>query len=244
MTGEQRGADGCPYWGIKRGNGVKAIAKKKEAGMERVNEQTGQTNDEVQTKTKEGAMRKAMGLVVSLGVMLLSLIGPVKAWADTLTDTFQITITVNFLSIDLKDRAGAGYTTWAVGQVATSSTNLMDSNSGAAGDEGILVDNTSNEAVDLFCYATNTASWTLGSSVGSDQCVLKAKAFTGWQASPNPDMGSAVTVTSTSAPGEEVQDNLAASTDSYFYYSLQAPSVCTTGGENTFTVTVRVAAHS
>jgi hypothetical protein len=186
-------------------------------------------------------MKKCALALLILGLAFAFLGGAPKAFADVLTDTFQITVTVNFIAIDLKDYSGAAYTTWALGQVATGSTTTMTGDSGGSSEEGIHVDNTSNVAVDLASYATNTQSWTLAGSAGTDQCVLEAKGFAAFQADP-PNMTSAVVITSTSSPGEDVDTSISSGTDRYWYYRFTAPSEVTGGGSNTFTVTVEASA--
>ncbi|MEW5766709.1 MAG: hypothetical protein AB1797_03655 [bacterium] len=180
-------------------------------------------------------MRKFLILLLILGTVFIC--GLKRAEAAT-TDTFQITITVNYISINLLNQAGADYGTWAIGQVATSTASTMDSNNGGVGDEGIQVDNTSNVAIDIESYVSNTDGWTLGAAIGADQFTLAAKAFTAWQAGPTPNMTGAVSITQTAGPGADITTNLAANTDTYLYYTLTAPSSVTSGAQKTLTVTV------
>lgn len=180
-------------------------------------------------------MRKFLILLLILGTVFIC--GLKTAEAAT-TDTFQITITVKYISINLLNQAGADYGTWAIGMVAASTPSTMDSNAGGSGDEGILVDNTSNVAIDIKSYVNDPAGWTLGAAIGADQFTLEAKAFTAWQTGPTPNMTEAVQITQIASPGADITTNLAANTDTYLYYRLTAPSSVTSGAQKTLTVTV------
>jgi len=162
--------------------------------------------------------------------------------ADAQTDTFLITITVNYLSVDLLDWTEVtAYGTWAIGNVATSSVNLMTAdNGGSVLEQGIYVDNASNTAIDVGCYVTNTLGWTLAGAAGADTYVLEVKDFTDWETGLNPDFAAGVTVVAaTASPGTEFQNGLGATTETYIYFRLTAPSSdSSAGSQNTLTVTI------
>ncbi len=182
---------------------------------------------------------------ILVSLMILALLGLGfgrldNAYADVTESTFQITITVNFISIALLNRAGNPYGTWAIGQVAPNILSTMNAGGGGAGDQGIRINNTSNFAINLSCYATNTASWALANAAGNNACVLQAKGFGSWEPASGPDMSTGVvTITATAAPGNGVDSGVAANTDRYWYFRLHSPTEVTSGGQNTFTVTVR-----
>jgi hypothetical protein len=179
-----------------------------------------------------------------IGLLLAAIIAGGVGIAQAATSgTFQITITVSYIGITLKDRTGGAYGTWTIGSVTGSAVSTMDANTGGEGDEGVQVDNTSNVAIDLATYATNTASWTLDTSPAEDHCVLKATAEAAWQGSPYPDMSEAAIITSTGGAGDMIASNVSSGTEQYLYYSLMAPSSVTSGAANTFTVTVKATAH-
>ncbi len=148
-----------------------------------------------------------------------------------LTDTFTITITVNYIGINLRDNGDTtDYTTWAIGQVATSTASTMTQA------QGIKLVNTSNTTLFIRSYATNTLSWTLAAAIGADTYKLEAKSFDASQASP--DMTGAVDITATASQGNVIKSSLAAGTNQWIYYRLTAPSSVTSPNANAITVTV------
>jgi len=171
-------------------------------------------------------------LVVVLGGALLYK----TIWAAD-SDSFNITITVAYISIELKDHNDADYSTWAIGPVSGGAISTMDATT-----NGVKVSNESNVAIDLSSYASNTLGWTLGSSSGSDQYVLRVATFGSWQSS-GPDMSSAITILTTSDPGTTVESNVTAITHRYWYYELTAPTSVSSPNQNTITVTVKATAH-
>lgn len=183
-------------------------------------------------------MRKLFFLLFVFGLtaITLSCFSPVDAAAS---DTFQITITLENIDLSLLDKDNNAYGTWAVGTVALSSVSTMTADNGGSNEEGIHVDNSSTIGIDLECYsASNTHSWTLGATPSNNQCVLRGKSFNAWVANDPPDMSSAVTITKTGAPGDDLEVNIGAATDKYLYFDFTAPSGATTYTENTFTVTI------
>ncbi len=152
-----------------------------------------------------------------------------------LTDTFTITITVNYIGINLRNNGDtADYTTWAIGQVATSAASTMTQA------QGIKLVNTSNVALNVASFAANTLSWSLAAAIGADTYKLEAKSFDASQASP--DMTGAANILTTSSPGTNFKSNLAVSTNQWVYYRLTAPSSVTSPTANTITVTIEATA--
>lgn len=151
------------------------------------------------------------------------------------TDTFTITITINFIDINLRVYDDSGdYASWGIGQVVVSSANSMIE---AA---GIMIDNTSNVAVDIESWVGDSGSWTLAGAIGADTYTLAAKTFAAPQTAP--DMTGEVAITQTASPGADITTGLAATTDQWIYYTLTAPSSVTSGLQNTITVTIAATA--
>jgi len=175
-------------------------------------------------------MKKLLCTLLILG--MVSWLWVNTAQADT-TDTFNITVTCNFISINLKNYINSGdYTTWALGQKAENTPTTMTEI------EGILVDNTSNVSTDLSAWVSAQASgWTNESSAGADQYKLEMKCFDASQSSPNLSSGT-FTITSTGTPGNDIKTSLAATTDQWAYAKFTTPTSTTTGSEKTITVTI------
>jgi len=181
-------------------------------------------------------MKKLLSILLILG--MVSWLWVNTAQAGT-TDTFQITVTCNFLSINLRNTGDtADYTTWAIGQKAESTATTMIQA------DGIKVINTSNAATDLSAWvSTQAAAWTNQSAAGADQYKLEMKCFAATQASPDLSTG-AFTITTTSTPGDDIKTSLAATTDQWAYVKFTTPTSTTSGSEQTITVTILAATAS
>jgi hypothetical protein len=181
-------------------------------------------------------MKKLLCTLLILGIV--SLLGINTAQAAT-TDTFQITITCNFISINLRNTGDtADYTTWAVGQKAENTATTMIQA------DGIKVVNTANAATDLSAWvSTQAANWTNQSAAGTDQYKLEMKCFDATQATPDLSTGTA-TITSTSTPGEDIKAGLAATTNQWAYVKFTTPTSTTSGSQQTITVTILAATAS
>ncbi len=180
-------------------------------------------------------MLKRMWIFLVLFAMVFLSISH-KSYAQT-TDTFQITITVQYLAINLLNQGATNYTTWAIGSsIAPSSANSMAGNSGGVGDQGVQVDNTSNVQTKLQCrVSTEATNWTIGGSIGADTYKLEAEAFNAWQSSGFTwGTGHGIVVLTTSA--QDIWGTMAASTDQYVYFRLTAPSSTSTPNQQTITV--------
>ncbi|KJJ84760.1 secreted protein [Candidatus Omnitrophus magneticus] len=148
------------------------------------------------------------------------------------TGAFNITITVDYISIDLYNADGSSaFSGWNAGQVATSTVKTM------AGDEGIKVVNTSNKPVDITCYVNSGASWALGGSPYIDQFSLKAKSFDTAQAGVV-DMDSAVTITQIGGNGNVIADALPVDAARYIYYQFLAPTSTTNRNAQSIGITI------
>ena len=181
-------------------------------------------------------MKKLLSILLILG--MVSWLWVTTAYAAT-TDTFQITVTCNFLSINLRVYDDSGdYTTWAVGQKAENTATTMTEA------QGILVDNTSNASTDLSAWvSTQAAAWTNAASAGADQYKLEMKCFAATQTTPDLSTGTTV-ITSTGTPGEDIKTGLAATTDQFAYCKFTTPTSTTSGAQQTITVTILSATAS
>jgi hypothetical protein len=149
------------------------------------------------------------------------------------TDTFTITVTCNFIGINLRNNADAAdYTTWALGQLATGAS-AVDMTQG----QGIKLVNTANVQTDITAYVSSqAANWTNDTAAGADKYLLALKAFDDTQATP--DLAGAVAITGTSAPGQSVKAALAANTNQFVYAQFTVPTSTTSGAQQTIVVTI------
>jgi hypothetical protein len=169
-------------------------------------------------------------------VLVLCYLGAGSAVAAT-SDTFQITVTCNFISINLRDNGDTtDYTTWAIGQQATSAAVTM------AQADGILVDNTSNVATNLSAWiSTPATNWAAASSAGADEYKLELKSFDATEATPDLSSGT-TTITATSSTGDVFKSSLDATTDQWVYGKFTVPTSTTSGAQQTITVTILASA--
>jgi hypothetical protein len=138
------------------------------------------------------------------------------------TDTVTITVTVNYISI-----ANAP-NTWAVGQVATSSTTATASNY-------FVVTNTSNVAITLTLTGANFSggvAWTLSDTAAAGSLIVGLKAGT----------AGASGVIIKSSPGSTLVTSLAASTNYSWNMTFYAPTAVTDGVQKTGVVTITATA--
>jgi len=175
-------------------------------------------------------MKKLLSFLIIL--VMLYCLGLSSSWADS-SDTFQITVTCNYLSINLRNNGDtADYTTWAIGQKAENTPTTMTQA------EGIKVVNTSNAATDLSAWvSTPAAAWTNQNAAGADQYKLEMKCYDATQASPDLSSGT-FTITSTSTPGNDIKAGLAATTNQWAYCKFTTPTSTTSGAQQTITVTI------
>jgi hypothetical protein len=181
-------------------------------------------------------MKKLLCTLIILGMVFWLGVSTAQA---ALTDTFQITVTCNFISINLRNYNDTGdYTTWAVGLQAENTPTTMTQT------EGIMVDNTANIATDLSAWvSTQAADWDNAASAGTDEYKLEMKCFASSQ--PSPDLSSGTfTITSTATPGNDIKTGLAATTDQWAYAKFTTPTSTTSGAQQTITVTILTATAS
>jgi hypothetical protein len=154
------------------------------------------------------------------------------------SDTFTITVTCNFIGINLRAYDDGGdYTTWAIGQQNTSASVTMTEA------QGIRITNTANVATDLSAWVTTTGPWTPAASVDTDKYKLEVKAYDATETTP--DLGTGATViTATSSTGDEFKTGLAANTNQWVYGKFTVPSGTSVGTQQTITVTILASAAS
>jgi hypothetical protein len=171
-----------------------------------------------------------------VAVLLCGIIAPAAVAATS--DTFTITVTCNFMGINLRTyNDGGDYATWAIGQQNTSASVTMTEA------QGVMVVNTSNVATDVSAWVTTTGAWTAAGSAGPDQYKLELKAYDATQGTP--DLGSGTTtITATSSTGDEFKTGLAANTNQWVYGKFTVPGSTTVGTQQTITVTILVSAAS
>ncbi len=186
-------------------------------------------------------MEKRIMAVVFCTLMLFASV-PMVAGATE--DTITVTVTIQLLSVELRNVGdSADYTTWALGTV------VLSSNSGMATGDGIFVKNTGNVAENFKLKLTNPASWTASTSAGADTYVLRAE-FQATGAAPTYDgTETALTTTYQTCNGTLFKgtgdgNNVAASSGEYLYLRFEAPTSTSSYTEQTITLTVGCEAYS
>jgi hypothetical protein len=180
-------------------------------------------------------MKKFVSLLLIFALTLGGFVGFNRAEAAE-TDTFNITITCQYIEITLKQTdESTSYDTWAIGTVATSSDNEM-----AAGD-GIYVDRgTTSINIDLQGKVTTDATdWSIGGSAGADTYALKGEGTIG---SGAVDFSSATALDASEY--KDIHDATDVSANHWLYFELLAPTSTTTGSEQTITVTIKATGTS
>jgi len=170
--------------------------------------------------------RSLVALMLLCGIM----VGSVPA---ATSDTFQITVTCDFIGIVLRTYDdGDDYATWAIGQLSAGASDTMTEA------EGIMVDNTANITTDLSAWvSTQAAAWANGAAANTDVYKLEVKAFDATQATP--DLSSDTTaITSTSSAGDVFKSSLSATTDQWVYGKFTLPTSTSSGSQQTITVTI------
>ena len=185
-------------------------------------------------------LKKTLYFLVMFALIILCISNTSYAQTQE-SDTFTITITVQYLRINLLDQTGGGYGDWGIGSsIATSSVNSMAGNSWGAGDEGVLVDNESNVATHLQCRVSGDATnWTIGGAIGENTYKLEAEAFTAAQA-PAYTFGTGLGTVTLTTSAQDLDPNMPSTTDRYVYLRLTAPSSITTAGSAEQTITVEL----
>ncbi len=170
-----------------------------------------------------------------MGVFVLALLGAL--WAAE--DSFNITVTVEYLEIDLLTADGSNpYPGWDLGTVAAGQSDTMTTGSGG---DHVLVDNNCNTSVDFSVYVTTSApgacgygtptAWTPAPTAGADQFVLSVG-----KGDLSSLPSSWTTVTATTSPGDVYAAGEPAGTDHHFYAAFTAPTSVSDGCQHSITV--------
>ena len=178
-------------------------------------------------------MKKFLVCLFVLGLTLAGFAGIAQA-ADT--DTFNITVTCHFLSITLKTYDGsADYTSWDVGSKGTNTLAAMTPA------QGIMVSNECNVATNLSAYVSGgTTTWSPGMSAGTNIYKLELEDFDTAQ-DPITFTGNIVTITETSADGDDIKTNLTDNDDEWVYGRFTTPTDDESdGAAQQITVTLKV----
>lgn len=177
-----------------------------------------------------------MGKYLTLMVMVLAGL----LFAQSATDNFNITVTVEFFEVILwKADSTTDYTTWPLGVMAVSDSATMTT--GSTGNH-VLVDNNCNTTVNFSIYVNNPAppscgigtptTWTAGAAPGANTYWLRAN---------DSDISNVpatwVTITATSAPGDVYLSGVA-SGNHRLYCRFKPPSSVSDGCQHTIQVYV------
>ncbi len=177
-------------------------------------------------------MKRVLGLLLVLGIMFAAIGGLTTARAAT-TDTFTITVTVNFLEMNLRNTADdADYTTWAIPQMALAASGPMGNASGVHVDLG-----TTNTVVDIKTHVSEQGvAWTLNATPGTN---IYSLIVSGTTTDTAPDWTPSISVTGTTLA---IVEDASPATSNYLYYKFYSPLSVETGAGQTITVTVSIVA--
>ncbi|HSV27610.1 MAG TPA: hypothetical protein VLH60_06930, partial [Sedimentisphaerales bacterium] len=157
--------------------------------------------------------------------------------AAVTSDTFTITVTCNFIGINLRTHDNASdYATWAIGQLGVGQSVSMTET------QGIMVVNTANINTNLSArISTEAGAWTAGNAAGANTYRLELKAFDATQAAP--DMAAGTTsIIATASAGNVFESNLPGFTNQWVYGRFTLPTSTSTGAQQTITVTILASA--
>ena len=151
--------------------------------------------------------------------------------------TFNITVTVNFLEMQIVqyDQAwdGTTYSAWGIGGMATSSTSTM-----AEADGVKVVLGSTSQTIDIQSYVSNEgAAWTVDTTAAADKYAIMAKGYNATQASPSVASGTQLT---TSAQDVTDATAIASGADTWLYYDFDSPTSVATGTQQTIVITVAI----
>ena len=180
-------------------------------------------------------MKRVLGLLLVLGIMFAAIGGLTTTARAATTDTFTITVTVNYIEMELRNTTDtADYTTWAIPQMALAASGPM------ADASGVLVDLlTTNANVDIKTHVSDEgAAWTLNATPGADIFSL---IVSGTTATTAPDWDPSISVTTGTLA---IVEGASPAASNYLYYKFYSPTSVGTGAQQTITVTVDIVASS
>jgi hypothetical protein len=171
-------------------------------------------------------------VLIMVGLVLVLAMASVANAAST--NTFNVSITVDYISVDLQNVSGTGvYAGWNIGQVEAARVRTM------YGGEGIKVVNNSNVPVDVNTYVNSGSGWNLGGSAYIDQFALKAVTFDTVQDTESPvSMTNAVQIVQQDGGGNTIKASLAVDAATYVYYQFEAPTTVNSRDAKTVGITV------
>jgi hypothetical protein len=167
---------------------------------------------------------KKILMLVAISVLLTPLLQTVHS--DQTTDTFDITVTGEFLWIDITNA------TWAIGDIAYSASKWTNE----TGETFIAdIDNCTVNTDVLLQITSDATDWTAatsGSTPGTDIYRLNASSDT-WSTQGQLTTAAAFTA----------QSNVNEGTNSTFDLRFDAPTTSSTGDQQTITLTATVQKH-
>jgi len=174
-------------------------------------------------------MKRVLGLLLVLGIMFAAIGGLTTARAAT-TDTFTITVTVNFIEMTLRNTTdNADYTTWAIPQMSLAASAPM------ADLSGVYVDLlTTNQAVDIKTWVSTQGDWTVQPAPGASQYSLIA---TGATAAEVPGWTGAASL-GLSGAKQTIIPGATTALSHFLYYKFYSPITVGTGSQQSIEVTV------
>lgn len=183
-------------------------------------------------------MKKFLPIFLFVGVIVFGInIGSIAEAATS--DTFNITITVNYFEMQIVqyDQAwdGTAYTAWAIGNVATSSSTTMTEAQGVK-----VVLGTTSQTIDIQTHVSNEgSSWTVGASSAADVYAILAKGYAATQGTPSATGGTQLT---TSAQDVVGGTSIASAASTWIYYQFDTPTSVSTGAQQTIEITLAIVA--
>ena len=182
--------------------------------------------------------------VLFVGLAVLALV--CAGWAQSPTDEFHITVTVNMLGVSLyQDDGTSAYGTWALGNMAAGATASMTfDNPDNDGDNHVEAENDGNCAADISVYSTESSApgdcgfgtptaWAPGAAAGSDIYYLECG-----EGSESSLPGSYTACDQSASPGTEIVSNLASGSVAHLFFNFTTPTSVSDGCEHDITVTV------
>ena len=190
----------------------------------------------------EQKMQKIVSLLVILGMAVTAVAIPNIAEA-ALTDEFNITITISYFEITLKNSDGSAvFLDWPLGAQAVDYTKTMVV--GADGTHGVLLSQSiqahvgNSAAYKLQGSAANSTHWAVGAATVSDVFMVE---MIGKSGTADASMTSATKLANAAA--DIFGATGAASTDIYLFCRYTAPSATTSGIEQSTTIEITIAAQ-
>ncbi|MCK5833683.1 hypothetical protein KAH81_08440 [bacterium] len=177
---------------------------------------------------------------IVLAIFVILAVGALYAQES---ESFTITVTVNYIDFSLRNAAdSAPYPNWPIDNVNAGATSEMTTTSVGT---HILVDNESNVALDFETYSTSLAptacgfgtptAWVAGAASGVDTYLLEMGVG---DVSTAPATGDYDIIDGASLPAADLVNSTVAGESWRLYSKLTAPLTASDGCEHTITVFV------